>query len=1028
MSADLLSEQFLVKIAGWQAIKEARALLQQGKVLSANWTPPILKGVVQEGANSYRAGLVIKDAIDLENLCSCRASRQWGTICAHSVAVGLKELGRNQPEPNPATAPVKVPDAKPLGSWLARIMNEQAEPARIVTIFPPNFEQALQRPSFQIYFELEQEGRRLPFGHVKEGNFPDVDIPLLTLLSRYSPDAPPAVLTLTNDQAGQLLALLSLNHKIRIGKDNLTVSAEPIRPRIHLTLTPAREINVALHNPPPSLLRTPKSAWVFWKTERKLEKYTLPVDWFSLFDQSKTISAPELPAFLLQDLPLLRRDTEVIADFDLNSFKFETAAPGFKLELNGGLAFLNARLTAVYGSSSFFVAEGLMESGWLKDSKNEGTYRMRDAAAEKRALNRLLRYGFSNPNREGFYKLSGENNVLKFFALEYPAIQRDWKVTLEERLEHNTLPKFERIEPKFSQASSGIDWLDLSVSFDTPSERLSPADVQRLLLSGQSHRKLPNGKIVLFNSEALNEFQEVLRDISPQQNSAGYRVKKSQLPFLQTTIIDLGWDRANAGKVLAAKTQHTKNLGTFEEILRDYQKEGVNWMLQLREDGFNGILADEMGLGKTIQTLALLSLTRSTTNKPHLVVAPTTLLFNWLSEAKKFTPHLKVLLLSGAQRQARFSEINGADVVLTSYALIRRDADNYRSIEFDTVVLDEAQHIKNRQTQNAQAVKSILADHRLVLTGTPLENSVLDLWSIFDFLMPGYLGAANDFRERYEQPITRDKDARAQLRLHRRVKPFMLRRLKSEVARDLPAKIEQVRYCELTDQQRAVYQQLVAATRKEVLDAIGEQGLARSRMMVLTALLRLRQVCCDLRLLDLPDHQKSSDSGKVEAFSELLDEVIDGGHRVLVFSQFVKMLALLKEQLGKEGVPYCYLDGSTQDRGAVVEQFQSTPGIPVFLISLKAGGVGLNLTAADTVIHFDPWWNPAIEDQATDRAHRIGQTNVVTSYKLITQGTVEEKILQLQTKKRALLKGMLAGEEALLEALTEQEVQELFSE
>ena len=396
-----------------------------------------------------------------------------------------------------------------------------------------------------------------------------------------------------------------------------------------------------------------------------------------------------------------------------------------------------------------------------------------------------------------------------------------------------------------------------------------------------------------------------------------------------------------------------------------------------------------------------------------------------MAEAKKFTPNLRVLALHGPDRHRLFDQIPESDIVVTSYALIRRDAEKYRGLEFDTVVLDEAQHIKNRQTQNAQAVKAVRAKYRLVLTGTPIENSVLDLWSIFDFLMPGYLGAAQDFRERYELPITRDKNSDAASRLSRRLRPFILRRLKRDVAADLPAKLEQVSFCEMTSDQRAVYQQVIEASRKEVLDAVGAQGIAKSRMVVLSALLRLRQVCCDLRLLKLDGVEPANASGKLELFGELLEEVIDGGHRVLVFSQFVSMLTLLKEKLTAEGIDYCYLDGSTTNRGAVVERFQKTATIPVFLISLKAGGVGLNLTGADTVIHFDPWWNPAVEDQATDRAHRIGQTRVVTSYKLITRDTIEEKILLLQQKKRDIIKATLGSEEELAEALSWEDIQEL---
>jgi len=539
----------------------------------------------------------------------------------------------------------------------------------------------------------------------------------------------------------------------------------------------------------------------------------------------------------------------------------------------------------------------------------------------------------------------------------------------------------------------------------------------------------------------------VLRDCAPRQHEKGYRLNDVQAGFLDATLrqqpgwqvqAPAAWRERTARQSGQAKLE-CPPLGLLEDVLRPYQKQGVAWLQFLRENRFGGILADEMGLGKTLQTLAFLRALRneiacapdlnpqSTIRNPHLIICPTSLVFNWVAEAKKFTPEFKVLALQGADRHGLFEAIPKSDLIITSYALIRRDAERYQELEFDTLVLDEAQHIKNRQTQNAVAVKAVRANQRLVLTGTPMENSVLDLWSIFDFLMPGYLGAAQDFRERYEQPITRDKDFAAQSRLGRRLRPFILRRLKREVAKDLPAKLEQVSYCELTGDQQEVYQQVLAVSRNEVMAAVGANGLAKSRMIVLNALLRLRQICCDLRLLKMEAAKFTDEnSGKLEMFGELLEEAIDGGHRVLVFSQFVSMLALLKEKLAADTMEFCYLDGSTTNRGAVVEKFQANDKIPVFLISLKAGGVGLNLTGADTVIHFDPWWNPAVEDQATDRAHRIGQTRVVTSYKLITRGTVEEKILALQQRKRAVIKATLGGEESLVENLTWEEIQGLF--
>jgi SNF2 family DNA or RNA helicase len=540
----------------------------------------------------------------------------------------------------------------------------------------------------------------------------------------------------------------------------------------------------------------------------------------------------------------------------------------------------------------------------------------------------------------------------------------------------------------------------------------------------------------------------MLLDCAPEQREGRYRMAQTQAGFVEATLRQQGWAaqtpaawRERAGQQAGETQRVCPPLGPLESVLRPYQKEGVAWLEFLRRNGFGGVLADEMGLGKTLQVLALLQSRLDSLgggafqgiagDSAHhaltttLVICPTSLVFNWVAEARKFTPRLRVLAVHGPGRQSVFEQIPHHDLVVTSYALIRRDLDRYRAFEFDTVVLDEAQHIKNRQTQNAQAVKAVRSRHRLVLTGTPLENSVLDLWSIFDFLMPGYLGAASDFRERYEAPITRTRDTAVQSRLARRLRPFMLRRLKRDVAKDLPPKLEQVAYCELSEPQHAVYQQIMEAGRKEMLEAAG-QGMARGRIAALNALLRLRQVCCDLRLLKLESDGEALASGKLELFGELLEEVLDGGHRLLVFSQFVSMLTLLRERLAAEEVEYCYLDGATTNRAEEVTRFQSTE-TPVFLISLKAGGVGLNLSGADTVIHFDPWWNPAVEDQATDRAHRIGQTRVVTSYKLITRGTVEEKILQLQQRKREIIQATLGGEEQFLEALTWEEIQELFA-
>jgi superfamily II DNA or RNA helicase len=1058
-----LTEALLSKAAGWDVMKRARAYLEQREVLSSYWAPPLLRGVVQSEGVSFRASMVIKTDIDIENLCTCRDAREWGKICAHVVAVGLHWLRAQKLESADVPAPEgknAIPAQKP-GSPTRKppqlLRQGGGEPVELHLILPPNVEQALARGKVMLVFEARWSGGRCPLSALPKGrafSFSEQDNAVLDQVEVFTRGEVPAVLQLDTKDFATLLPALAGHPNLTLGKSQeVTVSKTPLKLPLRARLEPNGEIVLALKDKAAPPVTAGDWAWhgnAFQPFGAASEIFKGPV----------RIARPQVPQFLSVQWPRLHAAGDVEANFALTDFTFEPQPPRFILELKGGLAQLTALLQCAYGPRIMTVGVTAPdEAAWLPDPDNPTRYTTRDSAAERAGLARLQRSGFSRPDEQGRLQLLGQNAVLNFFARDYSKLQREWTVTLDEQLENRTMKNIERIEPQFQITSSGVQWFDLGVVFaSSGGETFSAADIQRLILSGQSHARLKNGRTAIIDTGAVEELQEVLLDCAPQQHAQGYRISTRQAGFLEATLRQhAGWKvaappawRERAARQSGEAKLECPPLGPLENVLRPYQKQGVAWLAFLREHGFGGVLADEMGLGKTLQALGFLASLppgEAGAKRPHLIVCPTTLVFNWIAEARKFTPNLKVLALQGPDRHALFEQIGAHDVIVTSYALIRRDAQRYREFEFDTVVLDEAQHIKNRQTQNAQAVKSVKAGRRLVLTGTPLENSVLDLWSIFDFLMPGYLGAAQDFRERYELPIAKEKNTEAQARLARRLRPFMLRRLKKEVASDLPAKLEQVAYCELTPDQRTVYQQIIEASRKEILDAAGAQGIAKSRMVVLTALLRLRQVCCDLRLLKLEKQEPSpaaadpgmaessvpsapptdTSSGKLDLFAELLEEVIDGGHRVLVFSQFVGMLSLLKEKLRGEGIEFCYLDGSTTDRREVVERFQADPAIPVFLISLKAGGVGLNLTGADTVVHFDPWWNPAVEDQATDRAHRIGQTKVVTSYKLITRDTVEEKILTLQNRKREIIEATIGGEEAFAASLSWDEIQELLA-
>ncbi len=466
------------------------------------------------------------------------------------------------------------------------------------------------------------------------------------------------------------------------------------------------------------------------------------------------------------------------------------------------------------------------------------------------------------------------------------------------------------------------------------------------------------------------------------------------------------------GKELRELGQKLKNFTGIQDValpanlhaeLRHYQQQGLNWLQFLREYKFAGVLADDMGLGKTIQTLAHLLLEKQNglMTAPCLIIAPTSLMSNWRRETERFTPDLKVLTLQGTDRKQLFDKIKDYDLILTTYPLLPRDEETLLEHEYHYLILDEAQTIKNPLSKAAQLVRQIRCKHRLCLTGTPMENHLGELWAQFDFLMPGFLGDSASFKRRYRTPIEVYGDSEQKSRLSRRLAPFMLRRTKQDVLKELPAKTEIIRSVPLYAKQAALYESIRLTMEKKVRDAIAEKGLSRSHITILDALLKLRQTCCDPRTLPLKEAQKVRESAKLDLLMELLPEQLEEGRRILVFSQFTRMIALIEDELNARKITYSKLTGQTRKRDEAIELFKSGE-VNVFLISLKAGGVGLNLTEADTVIIYDPWWNPAAETQAADRAHRIGQDKPVFIYKLITENTVEEKIVAMQERKRAL--------------------------
>ncbi len=1038
-----LSEKLLNEAGGWQAMKQARALYEIGRVLSSHYEPPILRGLVREGETEYRAGLKLSGGSNVENLCGCRASREWGMICAHSLAVGLAVLRVKAPpaEPSVSSRLAGIPAGALQGPFFSA--DAEGEPAIIHIILPLKIEPGWEKDQLVAGIEAEVGNRRVLIQALdakKTFRCGPEDIPIIEAVRRIGGGGLAGMLILNKPNFLDLLDAARGHPRVTFGRNVVAkIAVEPLKPRLILSAGDGLRLRVEM--PRQGLLLIAGSRrWMFSEETFQEIAPGLSPAYEELLRKEITLAPQDAAAFVAAELPSLARSFELRQEgAPLEAITFVPADPEFSLTLEGSLNHLAARLQGVY--SRRVVTLGLSdatEQFSTQDPENPSRFLTRNTPAEAQALARLTRWGFTGPDTTGHFVLKGERHVLEFLARELPHLQREWTVSSGARFKHVT-GRIVTIQPRIDFAASGENWFDMSVSLAAPGgERFSAAEIQRLLEMGQSHVRLKNGRLAVFDSGMLDELQNVLLDCAPTQREPGlYRVNRMHAGYLdsilagQPNLETSGAPPWLSGRVGGnASTAHEMApvpLGSLESVLRPYQKQGVYWMSFLAANGFGGILADEMGLGKTLQALAFLRALPGTS----LVVCPSTLIQNWKREAARFCPELPVLVLEGPERHELLAQAaqEAAEprprLLVTSYPLLRRDIDRYRGISLSAVILDEAQHIKNPDTQNAQAATALKADHRFVLTGTPMENSVRDLWSIMHFVLPGYLGARADFRDRYEQPIMKDASTAIQTRLAKRLRPFLLRRLKREVATDLPDKMEQVAYCELTSEQTKVYAELLRQSRSQIDQASGEKSPGKARMLILTALLRLRQACCDLRLLKLDGIDPTQASGKLDLLDELLQEAVDGGHRVLIFSQFVTMLALIKERLA--GIPFAYLDGATKDRAGAVDSFQNNPAIPVFLISLKAGGVGLNLTAADTVIHFDPWWNPAVEAQATDRAHRIGQKNVVTSYKLIARGTIEEKILNLQRKKREVIDATVESEEPLMTALTMTEIQDLLA-
>ncbi len=652
----------------------------------------------------------------------------------------------------------------------------------------------------------------------------------------------------------------------------------------------------------------------------------------------------------------------------------------------------------------------------------------RDLDAEQAARKTLADAGLVYRDDEGAF-VAEEDAAVEFVVAGLPLLPPQW----EKRTPR--LPKIRSgsPSPRVSVSSKGGSVLDIhaEVLVDGDEGLLAFRDLLRYLHEGRRWVELADGSVAKLDPKVLDAVAEAAGALQFDKDGHAVVSTLELGPLSQLLSAVPSADVAKeVRKLLSAMTgekarRAPRKAKALTAKLRPYQRSGFAWLWQLHQNDMTGILADDMGLGKTVQALALLTKAKEEEGAaPSLIVCPTSVVSVWKQEVEKWAPSLSVLVWHGPDRMENARLLKKSDLVVTSYAILRRDIDELSKVRFRYAILDEAQYIKNWTTSTAKSAKKLQAEHRLALTGTPVENHLLDLWAIFDFLAPGFLGKLGEFQKHYVRPIE-DGDDRVLDQLRARVRPFVMRRKKEDVAKDLPKKTEQTLYVHFGKSQLGLYNRILKSVRDEIEGRIEEVGVERAQMTVLAALTRLRQVCCDPRLLGLPEGTPLPPSAKIEAFRELIGECVGSGRKVLVFSQFVEMQKLLAQVLDELGIEYLWLHGGTKNRADLVERFQRKDGPPVFLISLKAGGSGLTLTEADTVIHYDPWWNPAVEDQATDRAHRIGQDKPVLVYRLVVEDSVEQKMVELGRRKRAIAEGALGRDATGGKKLSMEDIEDL---
>ena len=975
------TESTLRGAASWQAFKEGKALCEAGAATAVKSDAAGWQGSVRAGQRLLRVSVRIKSASDFDTRCACPENQSSGALCAHAVAVGLAALRGTLP----LTIKPDQPPALPSQAWDIG--------------FPPNWGESLSRG--RLAASLSRN--------------PEPPMPADQALSAWLAAAGgaekfPLQLQLDRSRLSAFLEILTGHPRIRIGKQGTLVeirAAGKIR-LCELTL----DHNKVRLIPEPETHPSIAIAGQIWQigpdTLTRLGQENLPADLATALSDLRAGHPVELSCEkFLARLAIWQEWLSFPPDSWLDKIHFVAAPFTVALALDGSLQHLEARLSIRYPNAPP-VPPGRAELPQFPRLTANDCCEVRNLDLENHASLRLAQSGFEASDAAADrWTLRDENAILHFLTHTLPALRRDWSVTEGDRF-RNLQRQVVLVEPKIEILGSGEDWLSFNLSFQSSvGEVISAADVRHLLRSGKGQGATAGGRRLVVSSDVSELMEPLFAELDLQQEGGHYRASSRAAETIHE--IRKKWDKSFSDKPPDDFSKFPKPL-TIRADLRPYQNVGAAWLWDRVERFGGALLADDMGLGKTLQAIVLIERLFEQSQRPNesevLVVATTSLLGNWRAEFLRFAPQRRVRTLHGVGRDVERERVTGGEVILTSFATLTRDLAWHLRRDYALVVVDEASLMRNPDTDHAKALSKLRAQRRIALTGTPVENGIRDLWSIFRFILPGWLGSRADFRERYELPLISGEPVPALLeRLRLKTAPFSLRRTKEQVAPELPAKLVIDEFCDLSSEQQTVYRELLVEGRKrvEVLQDSSQSGAAR--MQMLTALLRLRQTCCDLALLGSERFERllvAQRSTKLQRLFELLEEALSANHKVLIFSQFQTQLREIEKCLIERGWGSLRLDGQTRNRQEMVDHFQSDGGPPIFLISLKAGGYGLNLTAADIVIHFDPWWNPAAEAQASDRAHRIGQTRPVTVYRLLTRGTVEEKVLRLQAKKRSL--------------------------